>query len=103
MEPRFERTPGVASADTRGGLTRSLSVDLYPEALARHNLLPGEVLSAIRNNNVEQPVGSMVAGPVSYSGRGRSMCVRGDEIGQTVVRGANGMPMRVGGAATVGV
>src|SRR5690625_5922006 len=67
IEPRFEGIPGVSSADTRGGLTRSLSVDLYPEALARHNLLPGEVVSAIRNNNVEQPGGSMVAGPVSYS------------------------------------
>src|SRR5690625_6669119 len=65
IEPRFERIPGVASADTRGVLTRSLSVDLYPEALARHNLLPGEVVSAIRNNKVEQPVSSKVAGPES--------------------------------------
>lgn len=101
IEPRFERIPGVASADTRGGLTRSLSVDLYPEALARHNLLPGEVVSAIRNNNVEQPVGSMVAGPVSYSVRARSMFVNVDEIAQTIIRVDNGIPIRVRDVATV--
>jgi hydrophobic/amphiphilic exporter-1 (mainly G- bacteria), HAE1 family len=34
IEPRFERIPGVASAETRGGLTRNIYVDLHPEAMA---------------------------------------------------------------------
>src|SRR5690625_6539557 len=69
--------------------------------MARHNLLPGEVVSAIRNNNVEQPVGSMVAGPVSYSVRARSMFVNVDEIAQTIIRVDNGIPIRVRDVATV--
>lgn len=101
IEPRFERIPGVASADTRGGLTRNIYVDLYPEALARHNLLPGEVVNAIRNNNVEQPIGSMVAGRISYSVRAQSMFVNVEEISQTIVRTENGVPVRVRDVASV--
>lgn len=101
VEPRFERIPGVASADTRGGLTRNIYVDLSPEALARHNLLPGEVVSAIRNNNVEQPVGSLVAGRISYSVRAQSMFVNVNEIAQTIVKIENETPIRVRDVASV--
>lgn len=101
IEPRFERIPGVASADTRGGLTRNIYVDLYPEALARHNLLPGEVVTAIRNNNVEQPIGSMVAGRISYSVRAQSMYVNVEEIAQTIIRIEDGVPIRVRDVAGV--
>ncbi|NBB75865.1 MAG: MMPL family transporter, partial [Bacteroidetes bacterium] len=101
IEPRFERIPGVASADTRGGLDRNIYVDLIPEKMALHNLLPGQVVNAIRSNNVQQPVGSLVANRISYSIRAQSMYVDVDQIAQTIVSTNNGMPVRVQNVANV--
>ena len=101
IEPRFERIPGVASAETRGGLTRNVYVDLLPEALARHNILPGQVVSAIRTNNVQQPVGSLVTERVSYSIRAQSMYNNVEEISQTVITLIDDVPIRVRDVAVV--
>jgi hydrophobic/amphiphilic exporter-1 (mainly G- bacteria), HAE1 family len=101
IEPRFERIPGVASAETRGGLTRNIYVDLRPEALARHNLLPSQVVSAINGNNVQQPIGSLVAERTSYSIRAQSMYRNVDEIAQTIVTSSGGTPVRVRDVANV--
>lgn len=101
IEPRFERIPGVASAETQGGLTRNIYVDLLPEALARHNLLPNQVVNAIRNNNVQQPVGSLVADRTSYSIRAQSMYTDVDQIAQTVITVDNNNPVRVRDVAIV--
>ncbi len=101
IEPRFERIPGVASAETRGGLTRNIYVDLLPEAMARHNILPGQVVSAIRSNNVQQPVGSLRTERVNYSIRAQSMYHNVEEISQTVVTLVDDIPIRVRDVANV--
>ncbi len=101
IEPRFERIQGVASAETRGGLTRNIYVDMLPEALARHNLLPGQVVAGIRNNNVQQPIGSLVADRTSYSIRAQSMYTNVDQIAETVVAMNGDMPVRVRDVAVV--
>ncbi len=101
IEPRFERIQGVASAETRGGLTRNIYVDLHPEAMARHNLMPSQVVNAIRSNNVQQPIGSLVADRTSYSIRAQSMYHNVGEISQTVVSMVDEVPIRVRDVATV--
>ncbi|WP_069131893.1 efflux RND transporter permease subunit [Rhodohalobacter halophilus] len=101
MEPRFERIPGVASAETRGGLNRNIYVDLYPEALSRHRLLPSDVTGAIQSNNVQQPVGSIVADRTSYSIRANSMYDNVEQIAQTIVTMRDGAPIRVRDVASV--
>lgn len=101
VEPRFERIPGVASADTRGGLNRNIYVDLLPEAMARHRLLPNQVTSAIQGNNVQQPIGNLVADRTSYSIRARSMYNNVEEIAQTIVSMNDGVPVRVRDVAIV--
>ncbi|MCC5912950.1 MAG: efflux RND transporter permease subunit [Balneolaceae bacterium] len=102
IEPRFERIPGVASAETRGGLDRNVYVDLLPQSMAQHRLLPNQVLSAIQGNNVQQPVGSLVADRTSYSIRAQSMYTSVDQIGETIVRmNDDGVPVRVSDVAIV--
>ncbi len=101
IEPRFERIPGVASADTRGGLDRNIYVDLNQEALARHNLLPNQVFDAIRSNNVQIPIGNLVASRTSYSIRAESMYTNIEEIAQTIVTIEDGVPVRVRDVANV--
>jgi len=101
IEPRFERIPGVASADTRGGLNRNIYVDLIPEAMSRHQIMPTAVSSAIQSNNVQQPVGSLVADRTSYSIRANSMYDNVDQIAQTIITMREDIPIRVRDVAVV--
>ncbi len=101
IEPRFERIPGVASAETRGGLTRNVYVDLLPEAMSRHRIVPSQIITAIQSNNVQQPVGSLVADRTSYSIRAQSMYTSVDQIDQTIVTMNDGVPVRVRDVAVV--
>lgn len=101
IEPRFERIPGVASADTRGGLTRNVYVDLNQESLARHNLLPQDVFQAISQNNTQTPIGNLVANRTSYSIRAESMYTNIEQIAQTIVTFENNIPVRVRDVANV--
>lgn len=102
IEPRFERIPGVASAETQGGLQRNFFVSLDPDAMARHRVVPSQVVTALNQNNVNQPIGSLVADRTSYSIRAESIYRSMEEIEQTVVRRSDdGTPIRVSDVARV--
>ncbi|MBP3192702.1 efflux RND transporter permease subunit [Natronogracilivirga saccharolytica] len=102
IEPRFERLPGVASAETQGGLERNFFVSLDPYALSRHRVMPSEVLSALRNNNVNQPIGNLTTDRISYSVRAEAIFKSLEEIEQTVIRqNDEGIPVRVSDVANV--
>ncbi|WP_340106153.1 efflux RND transporter permease subunit [Rhodohalobacter sp. 8-1] len=102
VEPRLERIPGVAAADTQGGLERNFFVTLDPDALARSRVLPNEVVSAIQSNNVNRPIGSLVSDRVSYSIRAEAIYKSIDEIRSTVIKiSESGVPIRVSDVATV--
>jgi HAE1 family hydrophobic/amphiphilic exporter-1 len=102
IEPRIERLPGVASADTRGGLERKIFINVNPMSLAQHQLVPSDIESALRSNNVEVPVGDIIAGKNSYSVRAQSMYENVDEIRQTIIKMTdNGVPIRVKDVAKV--
>ena len=102
IEPRIERIPGVASAETQGGLRRNFYVSLDPAAMSRHRVVPSQVVSAIRNNNVNQPIGSLVTDYISYSIRAEAIYRSLEEIEQTVVRLTDdGTPIRVSDVALV--
>src|SRR6056297_415767 len=102
VEPRLERIEGVAAADTEGGLERNFFVTLDPDALARNRVLPNEVVTAIRNNNVNQPIGSLVTDRVSYSIRAEAMYESMEEISSTIIKtNENGIPLRVSDVAEV--
>jgi len=102
IEPRIERLEGVASADTRGGLERKIFVNVEPMSLAQHSLVPADIESALRSNNVEVPVGSIISGTNSFSVRAESMFQRVEEVRQTIIKKAdNGVPIRIKDVARV--
>ncbi|MEX0771396.1 MAG: efflux RND transporter permease subunit [Balneolaceae bacterium] len=102
VEPRFERLPGVASADTRGGFRRNFYVNVDPQAMARHRVVPSEITSALSNNNVQQPLGNLVTDRLSYSIRAESTYRDIEEIRQTIIRlEEDGTPIRVSDVADV--
>lgn len=102
IEPRIERLEGVASAETRGGLERKIFVNVDPMSLAQHRLVPSEIESALRSNNVQVPVGDIRAGTNSYSVRAQSMYEKVEEIKQTIIKtNDQGIPIRIKDVAQV--
>ena len=96
IEQRIERLEGVASADTRGGLERKVFVNINPMSLAQHRLLPSDIESALRSNNVQVPIGDIRTGKESYSVRAQSMYRDVDEIRQTIIKMTDeGVPIRI--------
>lgn len=102
IEPRLERLKGVAAADTKGGLERSIYVNLDQEKLALHKLLPQDVETAIRTNNVQIPVGNVLSDKQNLGVRAISMYTSSDQIEQTIVKiSETGIPIRVRDVAFV--
>ncbi|MDZ7658859.1 efflux RND transporter permease subunit [Fodinibius sp.] len=102
IEPRIERLEGVASADTRGGLERKIFINADPMSLAQHRLVPSDIESALRSNNVAVPVGDIVTQKTSFSVRALSMYRDVEEIRQTIIKTTDeGIPIRLKDIAEV--
>lgn len=102
VEPLIERIPGVASADTRGGLQRTIYVDLNPMLMGQHRLVTAQIESAIRQNNQQIPVGSLVTDRLSYNVRAQSVYDAVSEIAETIIlMKPDGNPVRVKDVAFV--
>ena len=95
IEPLLERIGGVASADTRGGLQRTIYVELNPVQMAQHGITTSQVESAIRQNNQQVPVGNLVVNRQNYSIRAESVFNNTQEIAQTIITNSDGNPVRI--------
>ncbi|MEZ5363400.1 MAG: efflux RND transporter permease subunit [Bryobacterales bacterium] len=62
IQYRLERAPGVAATDIRGGLRRQIQVKLSLEKLQALNLSVNDVVSTLRNENLNRPVGPVQEG-----------------------------------------
>ncbi len=95
IEPLLERIAGVASADTRGGLQRMIYVELNPAQMAQHGITTAMVESAIRTNNQQVPVGTLVVDRQNYSIRAQSVYSNTEEISQTIITNNDSQVVRV--------
>jgi len=59
LADKFRAVPGVATVVVNGALKRELSVLLRAEKLREFNVSVGEVVSALRNQNTNAPVGKI--------------------------------------------
>jgi HAE1 family hydrophobic/amphiphilic exporter-1 len=102
IAPQLERLDGVASADTRGGLTPTIWVNVNPSSLAQYNLVPSDIENALRSNNVEIPIGNIVTPKNSYSVQALSRYQNVGQIKQTIIKmSSTGVPVRVKDVANV--
>ena len=95
IEPLLERIGGVASADTRGGLQRTIYVELNPVQMAQYGLTTSQVESAIRQNNQQIPVGNLVVNRQNYSIRAESVFGNVEEIANTIITNSEREPVRI--------
>ncbi|HUT78664.1 MAG TPA: efflux RND transporter permease subunit, partial [Polyangia bacterium] len=101
IEPRLERVEGVASADTLGGLEREILVEVLPDRLAAAGLPVSQIIGALRMENVKIPGGAVFHGDREMGIVTRGEFATVDEIRETVVGVAGGVPQRLRDVAEV--
>src|SRR5262245_5362764 len=63
LRDQLLRIPGVAQVDLVGGTDYSMRVWLRPDKLAKLGLTPGDVMAAIKEQNLQAPSGRIGAAP----------------------------------------
>jgi HAE1 family hydrophobic/amphiphilic exporter-1 len=96
------RIPGIAQVDLFGGTDYGLRIWLRPDKLAKLGLTPSDVISAVKEQNLQAPAGRVGAAPTpadqaftfTVSAPGR--LVTPDEFENIIIReAATGAPVRI--------
>ncbi len=101
LEQRFERIPGVASAETSGGLERQINVWMNTDQLLAYDLDIGSISQRLRQENVQIPAGELIEGRMVYSLRTSGEFQNFDEIRDAIVAVRDGQPVRLRDIADV--
>jgi multidrug efflux pump subunit AcrB len=62
----FTSIPGLLAPSPFGGNSRTIEINVSPEALRSHNLTPDQIVEAIRLNNQTAPSGNVRIGNIQY-------------------------------------
>jgi HAE1 family hydrophobic/amphiphilic exporter-1 len=93
LVPRFERARGVAAVTVGGGLRREIHVELSKEKITALDLSVDRVVSAIRTENQNIPLGEVDEGDTTYLLRSQGQFQNLDAIRDLVVQTKNGVPV----------
>ena len=98
---RLEGAKGVGSVAVVGGRKREIGVEVDPIRLRALGVSAPEIARALQTQNVQIPGGSLETGPSQVNLRVQGRVQTVEEIGDIVVRGANGATIRVRDVATI--
>jgi len=101
VKNRIERIPGVASLDIRGGLNREIHVNLNAEKLKALGLPIDQILSRIKEENINIPAGTIEQGLLDITIRTPGIYTSLDELKNTVVALREGVPIQLKEIAAV--
>lgn len=101
LEQRFERIPGIASAETSGGLERQVNIWLNTDQMLAYNLDIAAVSNRLRQENVQVPAGELIEGRMIYSLRTIGEFKNVDDIREAIVAVREGEPIRLKNIADV--
>jgi HAE1 family hydrophobic/amphiphilic exporter-1 len=93
LSPRFERVQGVAAVTVGGGLRRQIHVDLSREKITALDLSVDRVVSVLRNENQNIPIGEVYQGDRALLLRSQGQYQNLEQIANTVVLTKNGVPV----------
>jgi HAE1 family hydrophobic/amphiphilic exporter-1 len=93
LSPRLERAPGVAAVTINGGLRRQIHVDLSREKIQALNLSPDRVVSILRTENQNLPLGEINDADRTLLLRSPGQFKTVDEIKNVVVMTRDGVPV----------
>ena len=98
---RLQRVEGVARVDMSGLATRELRIDLDPARLRAHGVTPAEIATALREANVDQPVGLLSSGLQDSLLRVEGRVREPRQFEDLVVARRAGLPLRLGDLGTL--
>ena len=101
LQDRIEQIPTVLSVSLAGGLEREVQVDVDLAKLKFYGVAFGDVIEAIRDENVTIPGGSIDVGGVKFLVRVPGEFTATAPIGDIVVETRNGRPIYVRDVAAV--
>ena len=93
LSPRLERAQGVAAVTVNGGLRRQIHVDLSREKITALDLSVDRVVSVLKNENQNIPIGEVYQGDRSLLLRSQGQYQNLEQIASTVVLTKNGVPV----------
>jgi HAE1 family hydrophobic/amphiphilic exporter-1 len=93
LSPRLERVNGVASVTVQGGLRRQIRVDLSKEKITALGLPVDRIVSVLRTENQNIPVGEINEGTLTYLVRSPGQFNDLEEIRSLVVFTREGVPV----------
>lgn len=101
LEQRFERIPGIAAAETSGGLERQINIWISNDRMLAYNLDIATVANRLRQENIQVPAGELVEGRIVYSLRTIGEFKDLEQIKTTVVGIRNDIPILLQDVAEV--
>jgi HAE1 family hydrophobic/amphiphilic exporter-1 len=93
LSPRLERVPGVAAVSVEGGLRRQIRVELSKEKITALELPVDRVVSLLRSENQNIPLGEIDEGDMTYLVRSQGQFESLEEIRDLVVMTRQGVPV----------
>jgi HAE1 family hydrophobic/amphiphilic exporter-1 len=90
---RLERVPGVASADVSGGRRRQIRIELSKEKITALDLSVDRVISLLRTENQNIPLGEIDEGDMTFLLRSPGQFTNLDDIRNLVVVTKAGVPV----------
>src|SRR6185295_11758776 len=98
---QIENVTGVGEVVVLGGRKRQVNILIDPLKLRAFGLTAFDVQRAVMGQNVSLPAGSLEGGDQQHTLRLRGRVARPEELGNLVVRNADGRPVRVSDVARV--
>ncbi|MBI5501192.1 MAG: efflux RND transporter permease subunit [Deltaproteobacteria bacterium] len=85
IEPLIERLPGVAAADTYGGMEREIQVRILPERLRSYRITVQQIVQTLRTENVQIPSGTLEQGGQEFAIQSEGRFSSVEQVGEIVV------------------
>ena len=93
LVPRFERVEGVAAVTVNGGLRRQIHIELSKEKITAMDLSVDRVVSTIRAENQNTPLGEVIEGDTTFLLRSQGQFQNLDQIRDLIVQTKGGIPV----------
>jgi hydrophobic/amphiphilic exporter-1 (mainly G- bacteria), HAE1 family len=101
LKKRLENVRGVGSVALVGGTRREINVYLNPQAMEALGITADQVVTAVRNENQDLPVGAIRSQSQERVVQIDARMQRPEDFGRIIVARKNGAPVRVDQVATV--
>ncbi len=101
LRKRLENVRGVGSVTVVGGTKREINIYLNPQALESFGVAPEQVVTAVRNENQDLPLGAIRSLEQERVVQIQARMQRPEDFGKIIVARKNGAPVRVEQLASV--